>query len=62
MLSKWNEVKPSYLTKTYARQGLKNCGDVNSIGRIHSVLEQLGAINFNCGKSKEIFILDMYLY
>lgn len=40
--------KPNYVTKTSIRQGLKNCGDVNCIGRIHNFLEQIGAINFGC--------------
>jgi len=40
-----------YVTKTSVRTGLKNCGDVNCIGRIHAYLEQIGAINFGCGKS-----------
>lgn len=44
----WNNQKPRYLNKTQARQGLKNCGDVNCIGRIHDYLEQIGAINFGC--------------
>lgn len=42
--------KPRYLNKTSVRPGLKNCGDVNCIGRIHTYLELVGAINFNCGK------------
>uniref|UniRef100_A0A3B5LQC5 Myb-like, SWIRM and MPN domain-containing protein 1 n=1 Tax=Xiphophorus couchianus TaxID=32473 RepID=A0A3B5LQC5_9TELE len=40
--------KPRYLNKTSVRPGLKNCGDVNCIGRIHTYLELIGAINFNC--------------
>uniref|UniRef100_A0A3Q2FYB7 Myb-like, SWIRM and MPN domain-containing protein 1 n=1 Tax=Cyprinodon variegatus TaxID=28743 RepID=A0A3Q2FYB7_CYPVA len=40
--------KPKYLNKTSVRPGLKNCGDVNCIGRIHTYLELIGAINFNC--------------
>lgn len=42
--------KPKYLNKTSVRPGLKNCGDVNCIGRIHTYLELIGAINFSCGK------------
>lgn len=42
----WNQNKHCRLSKTLARNGLKNCGDVNCIGRIHSFLEQIGAINF----------------
>lgn len=48
IISMWNQFKPNYLSKTTARNGLKKCGDVNVIGRIHSMLEQIGAINFNC--------------
>ncbi|XP_077549523.1 histone H2A deubiquitinase MYSM1-like [Haemaphysalis longicornis] len=44
----WENQRPRYLNKTQARQGLKNCGDVNCIGRIHEYLEQIGAINFGC--------------
>ncbi|TKC46361.1 hypothetical protein EI555_008301, partial [Monodon monoceros] len=40
--------KPKYLNKTSVRPGLKNCGDVNCIGRIHTYLELIGAINFGC--------------
>lgn len=45
--------KPKYLNKTSVRPGLKNCGDVNCIGRIHTYLELIGAINFNCGNFSE---------
>ncbi|CAH1171169.1 unnamed protein product [Phaedon cochleariae] len=48
ILSGWKDQKPNYLFKTSSRQGLKNCGDVNSFGRIHNFLEQIGAINFGC--------------
>lgn len=41
--------RPNYLNKTVVRVGLRNCGDVNCIGRIHAYLEQIGAINFACG-------------
>lgn len=44
----WNLRKPQYLSKTCARNGLKKCGDVNAISRIHQMLEQTGVINFNC--------------
>ncbi|XP_074029524.1 deubiquitinase MYSM1 [Leptinotarsa decemlineata] len=46
----WASQKPNYLFKTISRQGLKNCGDVNSFGRVHSFLEQIGAINFGCSQ------------
>lgn len=49
--------KPKYLNKTSVRPGLKNCGDVNCIGRIHTYLELIGAINFNCGKSVSLSLL-----
>uniref|UniRef100_A0A3B4AHY2 Myb-like, SWIRM and MPN domain-containing protein 1 n=1 Tax=Periophthalmus magnuspinnatus TaxID=409849 RepID=A0A3B4AHY2_9GOBI len=47
ILDQWFS-KPKYLNKTSVRPGLKNCGDVNCIGRIHTYLELIGAINFNC--------------
>lgn len=46
ILNAWNENKPGYVSKTTARSGLKHCGDVNCISRIHSLLEQIGVINF----------------
>ena len=48
ILDAWEQTKPSYLYKTSLRTGLKNCGDVNSIGRVHSFLEDIGAINVGC--------------
>ncbi|KAL6486189.1 hypothetical protein MHYP_G00055810 [Metynnis hypsauchen] len=48
ILDQWETSKPKYLNKTSVRPGLKNCGDVNCIGRIHTYLELIGAINFNC--------------
>ncbi|KAK5644658.1 hypothetical protein RI129_005958 [Pyrocoelia pectoralis] len=51
ILNSWTLCKPIYVTKTSVRQGLKNCGDVNCIGRIHYFLEQIGAINFGCAET-----------
>ncbi|XP_047444306.1 histone H2A deubiquitinase MYSM1 [Mugil cephalus] len=48
ILDQWLKSKPKYLNKTSVRPGLKSCGDVNCIGRIHTYLELIGAINFNC--------------
>lgn len=48
MLACWKLVKPKYLTKTSSRKGLKDCGDVNAIGRVHEYLESIGAINVDC--------------
>ncbi|XP_063056870.1 histone H2A deubiquitinase MYSM1 [Engraulis encrasicolus] len=48
ILEQWDKCKPKYLNKTSVRPGLKNCGDVNCIGRVHTYLELIGAINFNC--------------
>ena len=45
IIEKWKQTKPNYLTKLQARDGLKDCGDVNAIGRIHSFLELNGVIN-----------------
>jgi protein MYSM1 len=51
MLDCWHYCKPRYLTKTSARKGLKDCGDVNAIGRVHEYLESIGAINVDCTTS-----------
>ncbi|CAB3380042.1 Hypothetical predicted protein [Cloeon dipterum] len=48
ILEIWKDCKPTFVSKTQVRNGLKNCGDVNAIGRIHAYLEQIGAINFGC--------------
>ncbi|KAI7863543.1 hypothetical protein BDF14DRAFT_1843235 [Spinellus fusiger] len=48
MLYCWRQCQPRYLTKTSARRDLRDCGDVNAIGRVHSYLESVGAININC--------------
>ncbi|NWI90368.1 MYSM1 deubiquitinase, partial [Pitta sordida] len=48
ILDQWERCKPKYLNKTSVRPGLKDCGDVNCIGRIHTYLELIGAINFGC--------------
>ncbi|XP_068727042.1 deubiquitinase MYSM1-like [Montipora capricornis] len=48
ILDMWGKTKPCYLFKTAVRSGLRNCGDVNSIGRVHAFLEDIGAINEGC--------------
>nr|XP_032822038.1 histone H2A deubiquitinase MYSM1 isoform X1 [Petromyzon marinus] len=48
IVEEWERIRPRYLNKTAVRSGLKNCGDVNCIGRVHTALELLGAINFGC--------------
>ncbi|KAI8088745.1 uncharacterized protein BX664DRAFT_261895, partial [Halteromyces radiatus] len=48
LLACWQSCRPRYMTKTSSRKGLKDCGDVNAIGRVHSYLENIGAINVNC--------------
>ena len=45
ILHMWSRVQPSYLSKTASRSGLRDCGDVNVIGRVHAYLEMIGAIN-----------------
>lgn len=47
IINTWHECKPQYVSKTAVRTGLKHCGDVNCISRIHCLLEQIGAINFS---------------
>ncbi|XP_012691590.1 histone H2A deubiquitinase MYSM1 [Clupea harengus] len=51
ILEQWEKCKPKYLNKTSVRPGLKNCGDVNCIGRVHTYLELIGAVNFNCDQA-----------
>ncbi|OWF38111.1 histone H2A deubiquitinase MYSM1-like [Mizuhopecten yessoensis] len=51
ILESWRKCRPNYLNKTSVRPGLRNCGDVNCIGRIHSYLECTGAINFGCDQA-----------
>ena len=48
ILDMWEKIKPNFLFKTAVRGGLRNCGDVNSIGRVHAFLEDIGAINEGC--------------
>ncbi|RUS34022.1 LOW QUALITY PROTEIN: hypothetical protein BC938DRAFT_482788 [Jimgerdemannia flammicorona] len=48
ILGAWARCRPRYLTKTSIRPGLKDCGDVNAIGRVHTYLERVGAINVGC--------------
>lgn len=45
IIDMWNECKPTYLSKTQVRTKMKDCGDVNAIGRIHNFLEKVGWIN-----------------
>ncbi|GLH08230.1 Histone H2A deubiquitinase MYSM1 [Gryllus bimaculatus] len=52
ILECWRQSRPAYITKTSVRTGLKHCGDVNCIGRIHAYLEQIGAINFGCEQAR----------
>ncbi|XP_046407577.1 histone H2A deubiquitinase MYSM1-like [Ischnura elegans] len=52
ILECWYNSRPQYVTKTSVRAGLRNCGDVNCIGRIHAYLEQTGAINFGCEQAR----------
>lgn len=56
MINMWLTQKPKYLHKTSSRQGLKNCGDVNDVVRIHQLLEQMGVINFGCGDNIPFFV------
>lgn len=52
ILECWQAEKPQYVTKTAARRGLRDCGDVNAIGRVHAYLESIGAINVGCQQTK----------
>ncbi|CAO3685862.1 unnamed protein product [Rhizopus stolonifer] len=48
ILDCWYKCRPRYLAKTMARKELRDCGDVNAIGRVHTYLEDMGAINVDC--------------
>lgn len=48
ILDYWEKHRPQYVSKTACRKGLKDCGDVNAIGRVHAYLEKTGAINVDC--------------
>ncbi|KYQ90845.1 myb domain-containing protein [Tieghemostelium lacteum] len=53
LIEQWKLSKPYYLSKTAARSNIKDCGDVNAIGRVHDFLESIGAINYNAiGRKK----------
>ncbi|KAJ2755206.1 hypothetical protein GGI19_001830 [Coemansia pectinata] len=51
MVEAWHAAQPLYLTKIKARAGLRNCGDVNAIGRIHTFLEHARIINVGAERS-----------
>jgi hypothetical protein len=46
IVGQWQNDRSKYVTKTSVRRGLRDCGDVNAIGRVHQFLELVGAINF----------------
>ena len=48
IIEAWNKTKPFYLTKNKARMSLRSFrGDINALGRVHSFLSNIGAINVN---------------
>jgi len=59
IINMWNQCKPNYVSKTAARNGLKKCGDVSAIGRIHLLLENTGVINFDCPEVQYILPLKI---
>lgn len=61
ILIMWQTHKPNYVIKSAVRPGLKNCGDVNCISRVHSLLEQIGAINFGCDNVEYIRPLSLFV-
>lgn len=61
ILNAWRENRPSYVSKTTVRNGLKHCGDVNCISRIHCMLEQIGAINFGHGGDQFDYVRPLSL-
>lgn len=67
IIRQWSANKTKYVTKTSVRKGLKDCGDVNAIGRVHQFLELIGAINFgleapaSCRKQGQPEPVSVYL-
>ncbi|KAJ2488367.1 hypothetical protein IWW37_004867 [Coemansia sp. RSA 2050] len=53
MVEAWRAVQPLYLTKIRARVGLRNCGDVNAIGRVHAFLEHARIINVGAERRQQ---------
>jgi proteasome lid subunit RPN8/RPN11 len=45
IIALWKARQPEPVTKTSVRTSLRHAGDVNAIGRIHGLLEHIGAIN-----------------
>ncbi|KAL3271365.1 hypothetical protein HHI36_021849 [Cryptolaemus montrouzieri] len=54
ILSKWRSKKPQYLTKTDIRKDTHRLVDYNALCRIHTFMEQLGAINYGCGRVRYV--------
>ncbi|PRP78187.1 histone H2A deubiquitinase MYSM1 [Planoprotostelium fungivorum] len=54
IINVWKTTKPNYLSKTSVRHQLKDCGDVNAIGRVHDYLEACGAINFGAPRPERL--------
>ncbi|XP_053373804.1 uncharacterized protein LOC123531841 [Mercenaria mercenaria] len=52
IIETWQQQKPRYVSISQARKGLKDCGDVTPISRIHKYLECKGVINFASVKSR----------
>ncbi|XP_025416299.1 uncharacterized protein LOC112687666 [Sipha flava] len=52
ILELWKANKPSYVSKTIAKQKLKKSGTAKEIGQIHTYLENRGYINFGCDECK----------
>ncbi|KAL7040248.1 hypothetical protein ACKWTF_000318 [Chironomus riparius] len=59
IINMWNQCKPNYVSKTTARNGLRKCGDVSAIGRVHLLLENTGVINFDCPEVQYILPLKI---
>lgn len=62
----WKTSKPAYVSKSSVLIGLKSIGDIDSINRIHTYLEQKGYINsgfrkffyFYCAKKSTFIELE----
>ncbi|KAL7751200.1 hypothetical protein RI367_003406 [Sorochytrium milnesiophthora] len=54
ILDMWKAKQPAYVSKSAIRPGLKDCGDVHAISRVHTFLEVVGAINSGHKKALQV--------
>ncbi|KAI8984053.1 hypothetical protein BDF20DRAFT_999134 [Mycotypha africana] len=52
IINYWKETRPNYLTKQKSRKNLTHMGDMKAVGRIHTYLQNIQAINVNCSSKR----------